>query len=120
MSATDQDAVSPPFKGFEDKGRVYPSGAHDAHDPDIGSVFLPRSTGKVSAGVGAPVAQNAQNLWFKAHTNTPSISDIICSVVKCLPVMAPLGQAATQVPQPLQSASLILETFFSSSKVMAL
>jgi hypothetical protein len=41
MSATDEDAVSPLFKGFEDEGRVYPSGTHDPHHTYIGSILLP-------------------------------------------------------------------------------
>ena len=36
----------------------------------------------------------------------PSISAKICSLLKCAPVIAPAGQAATQVPQPLHSAGL--------------
>ena len=45
---------------------------------------------------------------------------MICSPVKCFEVIAPLGQAAAHTPQPLQLASLMVATFFSSLKEMAL
>ena len=44
----------------------------------------------------------------------------ICSLVKFLLVIAPLGQVAEQVPQPLHIASLMVETLFSISKAIAL
>ena len=49
----------------------------------------------------------------------PSISAKICLLSKCFALIALLGHAATHVPHPLQSASLMIETFFSSSKRIA-
>ena len=56
MSAADEYAVSPFFKGFKNEGGVDPPGAHDTHYSDIGFVFLPGRTGEVGASIGAPVA----------------------------------------------------------------
>ena len=39
-------------------------------------------------------------------SSKPSICDRICSLEKPVPLMAPAGQAATQVPQPWQRAGL--------------
>jgi hypothetical protein len=36
---------------------------------------------------------------------------MICSVLKCLKLMAPDGQVALQAPHPLQRASLTVITF---------
>ena len=46
-------------------------------------------TGFAAAAVTLGVPQDA------------AISAMICSLLKCAPLMAPAGQAATQVPQPL-------------------
>ena len=46
----------------------------------------------------------------------PSICAMIWSLVKPVPVIAPAGQAATQVPQPWQRAGLISVTMRSSWK----
>ena len=120
MSAADQYPVSAELKSLGDEAGLYPATAHNPDNTQVGGIFLPGCASQVSASIGTPVAQEAYNLWFKAHTSTPSICAIICSVVKCLPVIAPLGQAATQTPQPLHTASLITDTSFSSSKEIAL
>ena len=39
--------------------------------------------------------------------------------MKCRPVIAPAGQAATQVPQPLHNASLTRATLASTMKLIA-
>jgi len=120
VSATDKDTIGAEFECFDYEGRFDAPAAHDTDYANVWRILLPRCASKISGSIGAPVAHEAYDSRFEAHINTPSSSDMICSVVKCLAVMAPLGQAAAQVPQPLHIASLIVETFLPSSKEIAL
>jgi hypothetical protein len=120
MSAADQYSVCPQAESLEDKTGLNAAAAHDANCAHIRFVLYPSRARQVSASVATPIAQEGDYFRLETHINAPSICAIICSVVKCRLVIAPLGQAAAQVPQPLHRASLITDAFLSSLKEIAL
>jgi len=73
MSAADQHSVGAELESLGDETGLYPTAAHNPDNTQIGGIFLPGRASQVSAGIGTPVAQKANYLWFKAHTSTPSI-----------------------------------------------
>jgi len=56
MSATDQYPIGAKLKSLGDEAGLYPATAHNPDNTQVGGIFLPRCTGKVSAGIRAPVA----------------------------------------------------------------
>ena len=130
MAAADEHAVSAPGQRIQDELRIHAAGAHQPDDADVGGVLQPRHAGEVGGGVGAPVAEEGDDAGARrrgwcpcllAHRaqGTPSISLNISSSSNRFCAIEPDGQEATQVPQPLQSASLMTAFSFASSNVMA-
>jgi hypothetical protein len=95
--------------------------------------------GQIGGTIGAPVAQKANDdrfepfvifsrplyRFFQTHAglHVPQHAldlRITCSSVKCAPVMACAGQAATHAPQPWHKAVITSDTLRSSWKTMAL
>jgi hypothetical protein len=56
VSAGDQDAVCSFQKSLEQKTMIYPTGAHNPDQTDIGRVLHAGHPGQVGPGVSAPVA----------------------------------------------------------------
>jgi hypothetical protein len=118
MSAADENAVGSQLERLKNKGGFYTTAAHHTDYSYVRCVFFSRSASQVGGSVGTPVAQESDYFGLVAHVITPSSCSMICFVVKCRLVIAPLGQAAAQVPQPLHKASFIVDTFFSSLNVI--
>jgi len=123
VAAGHHHAVGAPGQGLEDEGRVHAPAAHQADHAEVGLVLDAGGAGEVGGAVRAPVAEEADDLrlervvvvvvrmvghgYTTASQRTPSISLPTCVLSKWFPVMAPAGQAATQVPQPLHIAALM-------------
>ena len=71
------------------------------------NILVVGGAGFVGSGVGTPVAKKTNNFRLEArHWRIASISARIWSLVKWLPLIAPDGQAATQVPHPWHRSAL--------------
>ena len=133
MAARDDHPVGAFDERLEDELGIDAARAHHADDVHVRRLLHAAHAGRVGGRVGAPVAQKPNDSGFEAVVthrfsfrcaqrkayrtaamagmrNSPSISARICRSEKWRAVMAPAGQAATQVPQPLHSASLISAT----------
>ncbi len=68
VSATHEDAISPVDKAVYEEDGVDSAGAHHADNPDMGRILKTRHPCCISRRVAAPVAQEAQDSWFKFVT----------------------------------------------------
>ena len=65
LSPPDKQAVGTRVKGFGDKDGIHSAGAHDSDDPDVRRVLESGHTRGIGRRIAAPVAEKAQNFWFK-------------------------------------------------------
>ncbi len=65
MSAHDHDAVSPFFQSVKDEIRVDHASTHDTDSFHVGRILKSGYAGKISAGIGAPIAKETDYGWFK-------------------------------------------------------
>ena len=104
---------------------IDPARAHDPDDPHVGGVLHARDARQVGRGVGAPVAEEGHDARFpvrrlvdgfvvgsdtRSRLPAPEHLDLVEDLLVLEQVLLrsiPDGHAATQVPQPLHSASLI-------------
>jgi len=56
VSARNQYAVRSFQKRFEQEAVIYPTGAHDPDQTDIGRILHAGHSGQVGPGIGAPIA----------------------------------------------------------------
>lgn len=59
VSAGNQDAVRPFQERLEQKSVIYPAGAHEPDQTDIGRILHAGHPGQVSPGIRAPVANKS-------------------------------------------------------------
>jgi hypothetical protein len=48
----------------QEKFGAHASGARDSYNPDVGRIYHPADTSKISSTVAAPVAQKTNDFWF--------------------------------------------------------
>ena len=65
MSPAHQDAVGAFLKSAQDMVGRYRGRAHDPYDPRVGRVLHPADAGQIRRTVGAPVAQESDDLGLK-------------------------------------------------------
>ena len=88
VSARNQDAVRSFQKRFEQEAVIYPTGAHEPNQTDIGRILHAGHTGQVGPRIGAPIADEGQYVGFgvrrhrlfKIEDLRFKIEDLMCSV----------------------------------------
>jgi len=74
VSAGHQYAVGAFQKRLEQKAVIYPAGAHQADQPDIGRILHAGRPGQIRPGIGAPVADKGEDVGF-IHSIYPNIAN---------------------------------------------
>ena len=64
VSAGHQDAVRPFQESLEQKAVIYPAGAHEPDQTDIGRILHAGHPGQISPGIGTPVADEGEYVGF--------------------------------------------------------
>ena len=107
MAAADYHSVSSPLKGAKHESRIDTARARHAYYLDVCRITEPVVSGKIRAGIRAPVAAKRNDQWSKfVHLHIASTSAMICCTEKPKRSIAPDGQATVHAPQPWQTASL--------------
>jgi len=65
MSPGHQYAVASVLKCFQYEQRIDPPRTHDADRSNIWGILQPGNARQIGTGVGAPVTQKSNDLWFK-------------------------------------------------------
>src|SRR3990172_683088 len=65
VAAGHDHAVGPAAERLHEEHEIYPAGARETDDPDVGGVFNTARAREVGAGIGAPVADECYDLGFK-------------------------------------------------------
>ncbi len=76
VSAGNQDAICSFQESLEQKAVIHPAGTHESDQPDIGRILHSGHPCQVSPGVGAPVADESQNIWFIIRRHMPLYYDL--------------------------------------------
>ena len=71
VSAGNQDAVRPFQERLEQEAVIYPAGAHEPDQTDIGRILHAGHPGQVSPGIRAPVAHESEYVRFCARRHGP-------------------------------------------------
>ena len=125
MAAGDDDAVAPWRRPCSSSMKSIRPVQGRRMIRDVRGVLDPARAGQVGAGVGAPVADEGDDLRFElGHRSSPPLSRAItsantCSLVKPCRSIDFDRQRATQVPQPWQRPGLTLATVLITLAVAA-
>jgi hypothetical protein len=73
VSAAYEDPIRAFLKGLEDVMGRDGGRAHHPDVPHVGRILKAAHSGKIGAGVCAPVAKERQDSWFELHHGKPSL-----------------------------------------------
>ena len=69
VSAGNQNAVRPFQKSLEQEAMIDPAGTHESNQTDIGRILHAGHPGQIGPGIGTPVADESDNIWFFTFHN---------------------------------------------------